>query len=170
MISETAKLTGMIFIILIGAEVYGAFLALSRTPQALAGWITGAGTLADDRAACHHRGLFRARLRDGRHPDDPADRARVCRSSPGLDFGMGPEATAVWFGILVVIVVEVGLITPPVGINAYVINSMAKDIPLSETFKGILPVLPVGPGAHRDHHLRCRPRRRGSRAWHDFIF
>jgi TRAP-type C4-dicarboxylate transport system permease large subunit len=59
----------------------------------------------------------------------------------GLDFGMGPEATAVWFGILVVIVVEVGLITPPVGINAYVINSMAKDVPLSQTFIGILPFL-----------------------------
>ena len=46
----------------------------------------------------------------------------------GLDFGLTPEETAIWFGILVLIVVEVGLITPPVGMNLFVIQSMAPDI------------------------------------------
>ena len=56
-----------------------------------------------------------------------------------LDFGMSPEEAALWFGILVLIVVEVGLITPPVGMNLFVINKLAKDVPLSESFKGVLP-------------------------------
>jgi len=56
-----------------------------------------------------------------------------------LDFGMSSEAVAVWFGILVLIAVEVGLITPPIGINVYVINSMAEGVPITETFKGIVP-------------------------------
>ena len=56
-----------------------------------------------------------------------------------LDFGLTPEAAALWFGVLVLIVVEVGLITPPVGLNLFVINKIAKDVPLSESFKGVLP-------------------------------
>jgi TRAP-type C4-dicarboxylate transport system permease large subunit len=57
----------------------------------------------------------------------------------GLDFGLPPEEAAIWFGILVLIVVEVGLITPPVGMNLYVIQSMAPDISIRETYRGVLP-------------------------------
>jgi C4-dicarboxylate transporter DctM subunit len=56
-----------------------------------------------------------------------------------LDFGMAPEETAIWFGILVLIVVEVGLITPPVGMNLFVINSMDQTTKISETYKYVLP-------------------------------
>ena len=56
-----------------------------------------------------------------------------------LDFGLTPEEFAIWFGILVLIVVEVGLITPPVGMNLFVINSMAKDVPIMATYRAILP-------------------------------
>ena len=58
-----------------------------------------------------------------------------------LDFGMTAEETAIWFGILTLIVVEVGLITPPVGLNVFIINKMAGDVSISETFKGVLPFL-----------------------------
>ena len=54
---------------------------------------------------------------------------------------MTAEATAIWFGILALIVVEVGLITPPVGMNLFIINSMAKDIPIQKTYHGVLPFL-----------------------------
>ena len=57
----------------------------------------------------------------------------------GLDLGMSEEAKAIWFGILVLSVVETGLITPPVGLNCYVINSLADDVSLVETFKGVTP-------------------------------
>ena len=58
-----------------------------------------------------------------------------------LDFGMTAEETAIWFGILTLIVVEVGLITPPVGLNVFIINKMAGDVSISDTFKGVLPFL-----------------------------
>lgn len=48
------------------------------------------------------------------------------------------ERTAIWFGILVLIVVEVGLITPPVGMNLFVINAMDRRTPMVETYKAIL--------------------------------
>jgi len=56
-----------------------------------------------------------------------------------LDFGLSPEHTAIWFGILVLIVVEVGLITPPVGMNLFVIQSMAPDIKIRDTYRGVMP-------------------------------
>lgn len=82
---ETTTATGMIFLIIIGAEVFNGFMA--------------------------------------------------------LDFGLAPDHAAIWFGIIVLVVVEVGLITPPVGLNVFVINKMAKDVPMRETFKGVLPFL-----------------------------
>jgi len=48
---------------------------------------------------------------------------------------------AIWFGILVLCVVEVGLIAPPVGLNVYVINSLARHVPMGETYRGVVPFL-----------------------------
>jgi TRAP-type C4-dicarboxylate transport system permease large subunit len=60
----------------------------------------------------------------------------------GLDlWGLAPEAKAIWFGILVLMVMSIGLIAPPVGLNVYVVNSIAKDVPMAETYKGVLPFL-----------------------------
>ena len=56
-----------------------------------------------------------------------------------LDFGLPPEQAAIWFGVLVLIVVEVGLITPPVGMNLFIIQSMAPDVPMQATYRGVLP-------------------------------
>jgi TRAP-type C4-dicarboxylate transport system permease large subunit len=56
-----------------------------------------------------------------------------------LDFGLPPEEFAIWFGILVLIVVEVGLITPPVGMNLFIINSIARETPILHTFRGVIP-------------------------------
>ncbi|HKQ27036.1 MAG TPA: TRAP transporter large permease [Burkholderiales bacterium] len=55
-----------------------------------------------------------------------------------LDLGMSQGAVLVWFGILVLISVEVGMISPPFGMNLFLINSMAKDVPMRETYKGVL--------------------------------
>lgn len=54
-----------------------------------------------------------------------------------LDFGMNPQQVLVWFGILVLVSVEVGMISPPFGLNLFVINAMAKDVPMGETYKGV---------------------------------
>ena len=61
----------------------------------------------------------------------------------GLDFGLSLEETAIWFGILVLVVVEVGLITPPVGMNLFIINAMdrtpAGPAPITATYRAVLP-------------------------------
>ncbi len=59
----------------------------------------------------------------------------------GLDFGMPKESVAIWFGILVLMTVSFGLLSPPVGLNVFVVNGMARNVPLSETFRGVLPFL-----------------------------
>jgi TRAP-type C4-dicarboxylate transport system permease large subunit len=59
----------------------------------------------------------------------------------GLDFGMTQESTAIWFGIMVLMTVGFGMLAPPVGLNVYVVNSMAKDVPISESYKGVMPFL-----------------------------
>jgi C4-dicarboxylate transporter, DctM subunit len=58
-----------------------------------------------------------------------------------LDFGMAKEPTALWFGILILMVVSFGMLVPPMGLNVYVVNGMAKGVPLGETFRGVLPFL-----------------------------
>jgi C4-dicarboxylate transporter DctM subunit len=58
-----------------------------------------------------------------------------------LNFGMTPEQTAIWFGVMVLMTVGFGMLAPPVGLNVYVVNGMAKDVPLSESYRGVMPFL-----------------------------
>jgi tripartite ATP-independent transporter DctM subunit len=138
---ETAQTSAMIFLILMGAEVFNAFLALSRLPVLMADTIGASGlppyaVLALILAFYLVLGCVMESL------------SMILLTIPvffpviaGLDFGLGPEETAIWFGILAVIVVEVGLITPPVGMNVFVINGLAGDVPMAETFRGVAPFL-----------------------------
>jgi TRAP-type C4-dicarboxylate transport system permease large subunit len=60
----------------------------------------------------------------------------------GLDYwGMGQTDKSIWFGILALMVVEIGLVHPPVGMNVYIINRLARDVPLTQTFRGVIPFL-----------------------------
>jgi len=59
----------------------------------------------------------------------------------GLDFGLPKESVAIWFGIMVLMVVEFGLLAPPVGLNVYVVNGMAKGVPIAESYRGVMPFL-----------------------------
>ena len=59
----------------------------------------------------------------------------------GLDlWGLAYSDKAIWFGILMLMVMQIGLVHPPVGLNIYIINSLAKDVPMMETFKGMTSV------------------------------
>ncbi|MCX8115480.1 MAG: TRAP transporter large permease subunit, partial [Burkholderiaceae bacterium] len=138
----TAESSAMIFLILLGADVLNVFLALTQMPQELAAWVTGAGLppLAVLAAVPLVHLLLRC-LMDSL--------SMILLTIPiffpmmmGLDFfGLDPTGKAIWFGILALMVVEIGLITPPVGMNVYIINSMARDVPMAETFRGIVPFL-----------------------------
>jgi C4-dicarboxylate transporter DctM subunit len=59
----------------------------------------------------------------------------------GLDFGMAKESVAIWFGIMVLMTVGFGMLAPPVGLNVYVVNGMAKDVPIAESYRGVMPFL-----------------------------
>ncbi|MEP7298879.1 MAG: TRAP transporter large permease subunit [Burkholderiales bacterium] len=60
----------------------------------------------------------------------------------GLDFyGMPPVDKSIWFGILALMVVEIGLVHPPLGMNLFIIQKLAKDTPYIETAKGVMPFL-----------------------------
>lgn len=138
---NTASATGMIFLIILGADLLNVFLALTRLPQNLAAAISNWQVaplviLASILVIYLLLGMVMDSL------------SMILLTIPiffpiimSLDFGLTPEHTAIWFGILALIVVEVGLITPPVGLNVYIINSLAKDVPMVETFKGVMPFL-----------------------------
>jgi TRAP-type C4-dicarboxylate transport system permease large subunit len=56
-------------------------------------------------------------------------------------WGMAAESKALWFGILMLMTVSIGLVAPPVGLNVYVVNNLARDVPMAETYKGVFPFL-----------------------------
>ena len=136
---QTAKATAMIFLIVLGAAALNNFLALSQLPQAAVSFVTEQGfnpwaVLVIMLVFYLVLGCFMDSL------------SMILLTIPiffpivsALDFGLPPAEFGLWFGILVLIVVEVGLITPPVGMNLFVINSMSKGTPLSQTYVGVLP-------------------------------
>ena len=137
----TASTTAMIFLILLGAAVFNAFLGFSQLPIFAADYFQNSGLAP----LVVLLGMIVLYLALGFVMDSLS---MILLTVPifwpivaGLDFGLGPEETKLWFGIITLIVVEVGLITPPVGLNVFVINSMARDVPMIETFKGVVPFL-----------------------------
>ncbi len=135
----TATASAMIFFIVFGAAVFNSFLATTQAPQQLADWVSGQGFAP----MMVLLAMLITYLVFGCVMDSLS---MILLTIPiffpiiqALDFGMPAEAVAIWFGILVLIVVEVGLITPPVGMNLFIINSMAKDIPMAKTYAGVTP-------------------------------
>jgi tripartite ATP-independent transporter DctM subunit len=139
---STAESTAMIFFILLGADLLNVFLALSQLPAELAAWVQGLG--AQPLAVLFAILLLYVLL--GCLMDALS---MILLTVPiflpivlGLDlFGLEATEKAIWFGVLALMVVEIGLITPPVGMNVYIINSLARDVPMAETFRGVAPFL-----------------------------
>jgi len=132
---EAGKTTAMIFIILTGAMILGYFLAVSRLPFELASFIGG---LVINRYLILGFILVIYILL-GCVMDSLA---MILLTVPIFfplitQLGFNP----IWFGILIVRVCEIGLITPPVGLNVYIIKGVAEDVPMHTIFKGIIPFL-----------------------------
>jgi len=135
----TAVSTAMIFMIVLGAGFYNSFLALTQVPQEVSSFIVSQGYspwLILTIILCLY--LLFGCIMDSL--------SMILLTIPiffpiisSLDFGLTAEETAIWFGILVLIVVEVGLITPPVGMNLFVINAMDPDTRIMDTYKSVLP-------------------------------
>lgn len=130
---ETVTMTAMLYLIIIGAHVFGPFLALTHIPETLALELKELGlgpygTLALILIGYIILGMFFDGL------------AMLVVTMPvvfPIISGLGFDP--IWFGVVCVIVIEMALITPPVGINVFVVKGVATRVPMSTIFKGVLP-------------------------------
>jgi tripartite ATP-independent transporter DctM subunit len=137
-----AETSAMVFMIFLGADMMNSALALTQMPANLAAWVT---TLPIP-ALVVIAAILAFYVVLGCVMDELS---MLLLTIPvlfpaimGLEiWGLGAEDKAIWFGILVLMVVGVGLIAPPVGLNVYVVNSLAKDVPMGETYKGVMAFL-----------------------------
>lgn len=130
---QTVRTTAMVFLILIGAHIFSPFLAMTRIPTDLAEsllalGLPALGVLAVILVAYVVLGMFLEGF------------AMLVLTVPIvfpiiLELGYDP----IWFGIIMVLVLEMGLISPPVGINVFVVKGVAEDVPMSQIFAGIMP-------------------------------
>ena len=132
-LTETALTTAMIFLILIGANIFGYFLAVSQIPEWVIGRVTSLGMnrylvlgvvcLVYMVLGCLMEGL-----------------AIMVITLPVIypmmmNLGFDP----IWFGVVITLFMEMSLITPPVGMNVFLISGVARDVPMAVIFRGILP-------------------------------
>jgi tripartite ATP-independent transporter DctM subunit len=147
---ETAGTSGMIYLILLGAELMKIYMSRIGLPQAMAEWIMVSGfdpmivivllLVGLILLGCLMDSLSMILLVIPFFWPVLVDlNGGLYAGAEGSGFGMSTEDLKIWFGILALIVVELGLITPPVGMNVFVISALAKDVPMSETFKGVIP-------------------------------
>jgi C4-dicarboxylate transporter, DctM subunit len=138
---STAESSAMIFLIFIGADVLNSALALTQVQTQLvnvvAGWHVSPIWIMVGIVVLH---LLLGTVTE--------ELSIILLTIPiffplvmSLDFGMAKEPLALWFGILILMVVSFGMLVPPMGLNVYVVNGMARGVPLSETFRGVLPFL-----------------------------
>jgi tripartite ATP-independent transporter DctM subunit len=132
---ETTRISCMILVIVAGATVFGRFLAISRIPYNIAGWIAsshlpGWGVMLLIVLVFLVGGFFIDAL------------ALIMLTVPIFypvvtSLGYDP----IWFGVVIVLVTQMGVITPPVGANVYIVSGVARDVPLEVIFKGCIPFL-----------------------------
>lgn len=136
---ETVETTAMLFMVLIGAIIFSNFINYADLPNILIDWINGLGItplmvmlvilVIYLVLGCVLESLSMILL------TVPVFYPLVA----SLDFGMSPEMVLIWFGIVVVVVTEISLITPPIGMNVFVLKAMLPDTKTSTIFRGVTP-------------------------------
>ncbi len=147
---ETAGTTGMIYLILLGAELLKIFMSRAGVPQAAADMAANSGLAPMTVMVL----LLVALILLGCLMDSMSMILLVLpffwpvlmtingglyQGAEGSGFGLSTDDLKVWFGILALVVVELGLITPPVGMNVFVISALARNVPMGTTFRGVFP-------------------------------
>lgn len=132
---ETTRITCMILVIVAGATIFSRFMAVTRIPFDIAGWIAA----LDMSPSMIMFFIIAVYFLGGCFIDALA---LVMLTIPIfypviLELGYDP----IWFGVIIVLVTQIGVITPPVGVNVYVVSGVARDVPLSTIFKGVVPML-----------------------------
>jgi C4-dicarboxylate transporter DctM subunit len=134
-LADTTRISCMVLVIVAGAVIFGHFMAITRVPYDLANWVAG---LPVSRYVIMSL-IILVYLLGGCFMDALG---MVILTIPiffpvAQALGFDP----IWFGVVIVLITEMGVITPPVGINVYVVYGIAKDVPLGTIFKGIMPML-----------------------------
>ena len=137
----TAESSAMIFMIFVGADLMNSALTLTQVPAQLAALVGGWGLPPLMVVSA----ILLLYVVLGAVMDELS---MILLTIPiffpmimGLDFGLPKESVAIWFGIMVLMTVGFGLLAPPVGLNVYVVNGMAKDVPIAESYRGVMPFL-----------------------------
>jgi C4-dicarboxylate transporter DctM subunit len=132
---DTARLSCMIMFILVGAGIFSHFISVSRVPFVLATWISNTGMpplviIAMIFIFYFIGGCFISTL------------ALIMITVPIFyPLIQAVHFDPILFGVIIVLITEIGVITPPVGVNVYIIKGVTPDIPLEAIFKGIIPFL-----------------------------
>ncbi len=134
-VKDTLQITAMIMVIVAGATVFGHFMAVSGIPGAVSDFLSGLPVPATVTMIL----ILFMYLVAGMFMDSLA---MVTLTVPILfptvmALGFDP----IWFGVVIVLVVEMGVITPPVGINVYIIKGVVPDVPMEKIFRGTAPFL-----------------------------
>jgi tripartite ATP-independent transporter DctM subunit len=134
-IAETAQTTAMVFLIIVGIVIFAKFLALSRLPYSIVEWISELNMNRYAVLVCMiffyiGLGMFMESI------------GMLLLSIPVAlpiieSFGFSP----IWFGVIVVKTIEIALVTPPVGLNVYVIKGVAPHIAIEDIFRGSIPFI-----------------------------
>ena len=139
---STAETTAMVFMIFLGADMMNSTLALTEMPKMVALWVSGLPVAP--------LGIVMAVLVLYIVLGCVMDELSMLLLTIPVIFpavmaldlwSLSYELKALWFGILVLMTVSFGLIAPPVGLNVYVVNSLARDVPMRETYQGLIPFL-----------------------------
>jgi C4-dicarboxylate transporter, DctM subunit len=134
-LGDTAANTGMIFVMIIGASVFSYFATLSGLPSATVEWIQSLG-LPPLLVLCLLMVFY---LILGAIFDTIAAMVLTLPFVYPLIIGLGYDP--IWWGVVNIVVIELGMITPPIGINVFVLHGMAHDLPLRTIFRGVVPFI-----------------------------
>jgi C4-dicarboxylate transporter DctM subunit len=134
-ITETLNVSCMVLMLIAGATIFGHFLALSRIPMAAANLVSDLSWPSWSIMAM----ICFIYLIAGCFIDSLALIMLTIPIFYPMVMNLGYDP--IWFGIIAVLVAQMGVITPPVGINVYVVSGIAKDVPLTVVFKGVMPFL-----------------------------
>ncbi len=134
-LSETTRISCMILVIVAGATIFGHFLAVTRIPFDISNWISGSHLPPYAIMGL----IILVYLIGGCFIDALALITLTVPIFYPVVTLLGYDP--IWFGVIIVLITQIGVITPPVGINVYVVSGVARDVPLQVIFKGALPLL-----------------------------
>ncbi|KPH74381.1 TRAP transporter large permease [Oceanobacillus caeni] len=136
-LDESLRLTVMIFLIFIGANLFGSFLALSRIPAHL----TNAVVSMDVSPYVILALILLVYLFLGMFLEGIAIMTLTLPIVYPIITSLGFDG--LWFGIIMVLMINIGVLTPPLGLSVYIISGVVKDVPIEQIFKGVLPAIGV---------------------------